>query len=82
MYLRNRMNAIDVIYNKSSEVYPSCEKKSEVLERDSLRYTGLNWLMMRHKEISGGISYVIHLHHGYESKAKAFRGPIFVNMIQ
>lgn len=60
------------------------KKKSEVLEQDSLRCTDLKWLMMRHKEISDGISYVIHLHHGYESKAKAkaFRGPIFVNMIQ
>ena len=39
MYLKNRMNAIDVIYNKSPEVYPSCEKKSEVLEQDNLRCT-------------------------------------------
>jgi hypothetical protein len=27
-------------------------KKSEVLEQDSLRGTGLKWFMMRHKEIS------------------------------
>ena len=58
------------------------QKKSDVLEQDSLRCTGLRWFMMRHKEISSGISYVIHLHHGYESKAKAFQGSIFVNMIQ
>ena len=51
------------------------QKKSEVLEQDSLRCTGLKWFMMRHKEISGRIFYVIHLHHGYESKAKAFRDP-------
>lgn len=52
MYLRNRMNAIDVIYNKSPEVYPSYKKKSEVLKQDSLRCTGLKWFMMRLKEIS------------------------------
>ena len=28
------------------------KKKSEVLEQDSLRCTGLKWFMMRHKEIS------------------------------
>ena len=27
-------------------------KKSEVIEQDSLRCTGLKWFMMRHKEIS------------------------------
>ena len=28
------------------------KKKSEVLEQNSLRCTGLKWFMMRHKEIS------------------------------